>query len=242
MCIFVSLVGIPITLLALKSVGELIAKLVNASVTKFEKKILQKAEPKQIETKSALILFSFMIVLMIAAGHSAKALIEEWTFVEGVYFWFITFSTIGFGDYVIREPTTRIKKFSVNDSVYQENMDASDDNARPQTTQVITLWLLKFIYLINLCIVSSVLNSIMLALEKRRCHPRCRGCFSHKTEDHENSEQYNPPQQSENGILNMTHLSTNKFGFCEGRQEIPPCLRSWEIIADRQPEVTTGQY
>ena len=57
MCIIVSLLGIPITMLTLKSAGELIAEIANTIVTRFEKKILKKGEPKQVKTKSAVILF-----------------------------------------------------------------------------------------------------------------------------------------------------------------------------------------
>lgn len=242
MCIFVSLLGIPITLLALQSLGELIAKLVNASVRKFEKKFLRRAEPKQVQTKSAVFLFSLMIWLMIATGYTAKTKDANWTFVEGVYFCFITFSTIGFGDYIIKEPTTSIKKLCVNDSVCQENKEASDDSAYLSTLRVFTYIMFMCYYIIALCIVSSVLNSIMLALEEHRCRPLCRGCFFSKTEDHVTSVPHNPPQQSETGTLNMTHLSTNNFGLREGQQEIPRCLNSMESIEDHEPEAASVQH
>ena len=206
-------------MLALKSVGELIAKLVNATVTKFEKKILKRAEPKQIQTKSAVLLFSLMIGLMIAAGVFSMTSTTDWTFVEGMYFWFITFSTIGFGDYTFREPstTTRNKKLYVNDSAYQENRETSDSTTGQSTTarHFIFMMFICF-YLICLCLVSSVVNSVMLSLEETKCR---RGCFSRKTEDDVNSGQYDLPQQRrESNIFSMANLTqvTSNFGFREG--------------------------
>ncbi len=173
LCIFVSLLGIPIALLAFKSVGELIAKSINTIVAKFEKKILNRSEPKQMKTKSAVILFSIMVLLIVANGLLLMYF-TGWSIVEGVYFWFITFTTIGFGDYVSREPQ-RIKQLSLNSSVSQENMNGSLD--AEETTFVIFAGLFFTFYnIFTLCIVSSVLNSIMAAIEESKCRPRCPGC------------------------------------------------------------------
>ena len=99
LCIFICLLGIPITLLALKSVGDLMAKLVNALVTKFESKLFKRAHPEKVETKSAVILFFLMVIFIVANGRLVMST-QGWTFVESVYFWFVTLTTIGFGDYV----------------------------------------------------------------------------------------------------------------------------------------------
>ena len=99
LCIFVALPGIPITMLALKSIGEVMAYCVNTFVTKFEKKLLKRADPKQVETKSANILFMLMVVLIVINSLFMTPL-TEWGLLERMYFWFITLTTIGFGDYV----------------------------------------------------------------------------------------------------------------------------------------------
>lgn len=167
LCIFVSLLGIPITLLAFKSIGELIAKWVNTIVTKFEKKILKRLEPKHKKTKGAVILFSTMISLIALNGVLLKNQ-TDWTIVEGVYFWFITFTTIGFGDYVLGRPQ-RITKLSLNSSKYQESYESLNEE---QTAFVIFLdFFFTFYVIFTLCIVSSVLNAIMAVVEERRCCP-----------------------------------------------------------------------
>lgn len=176
LCIFVCVVGIPITMLMLKSVGEIIAQWVNSIATKFEQKIFKRAEPKQVKTKSAVILFSLMVLLIVVTGLLAVHF-EDWTFVEGVYFSFVTMSTIGFGDYV---------------PVKQK---------RPKTTKTRLTFLSGVVvplYVVaGLCIVSSVLNSIMAAIEERKCRFRCPGCVSRDIRDHVDNEQYTTEERRE---------------------------------------------
>ncbi|KAL9984087.1 hypothetical protein ACROYT_G006346 [Oculina patagonica] len=129
LCIVVSLFGIPITLLALKSIGELIAKGINKIVTNFEKKILKRSKPKYVKPKSVVILSSLMVLLIVVNVLAITRQLTDWTIIEGVFYWFITFTTIGFGDYVLRPPQ-RIRQFSVtmssNKTVNQQNKPASD--------------------------------------------------------------------------------------------------------------------
>lgn len=176
LCIFVCLLGVPITLLTLKSIGELIAKWVHTIVWKFEKEILKRPEPKQMQTKSAVILFSFMVLLIVVSALCIRD--SNWSFVEGIYFWFVTFTTIGFGDYILWKPT-RIKKLSFNRSKTHNNK--SSDALQRQTTFAIFKDLLKaFYYIVALCIVSSVLNAIAALMEERRCHTTCPCCIPRK--------------------------------------------------------------
>ena len=209
LCIFVSLLGIPITLLAFKSIGELIAKWVNTIVTKIEKKILKRLEPKHMKIKGAVILFWTMILLITLTGVLLMYQ-TDWTIVEGVYFWFITFTTIGFGDYVVGRPQQRITKLSLNSSRYQESHESLNEE---HTALAIFLNLFFTFYVIfTLCIVSSVLNAIMAVIEERRCHPRCPGCVPRKTQDHgDNDVPYSDtPKQRE---TKPTYLSMENYGF-----------------------------
>ena len=178
LCIFVSVTGIPITLLTLKSVGELITKLASAVVTKFEKKVLKRAEPKQVQSKSAVILVVLMLVLMIANSFLTKSL-RGWTLIEGVYYWFVTFTTIGFGDYVLHQPQ-KIQQLPVNGS---EKFVKEDVGTKEFIFAVVQKKLITLFSLMCLCFVASVLNSIMAAIEERKCRPRCPGCLPLKTRD-----------------------------------------------------------
>lgn len=208
MCIFVSLIGIPITLLTLKSVSELITKLVNAVVAKFEKKALKRVAPKHVQSKSAAILISLMLVLMIASSFLTK-LLQGWTLVEGAYYWFITLTTIGFGDYVFHQ-LQKIKQLSVNSSgkFVKEDVDEKELIFTVLQKKLITLY-----SLMGLCIVASVLNSIMAAIEERKCLPRCPRCLPLKTQDHPvNNGQHDIPKQHESDI-DITCLNMEKTGM-----------------------------
>lgn len=207
MCIFVSLIGIPITLLTLKSVGELITKLVNKVVTKLEKKVLKRVEPKHVQSKSAAILVALMLLLMIANSFLTK-LLQGWTLIEGVYYWFITCTTIGFGDYVFHQPQ-KIKQLSVNDS----GKFVRDVDEKKLIFAVLQKKLVSLYSLMALCIVASVLNSIMAAIEELKCPPRCPGCFPLQTRDHpDNNRQHDIPKQHESDItcLNMENTGVQR--------------------------------
>lgn len=164
LCIFTCLFGIPIALLTLNSVGAIISKLVNTLVKKFEKKILKKEEPKHVELKGALILFLVMVLLIVVNGLVMTKL-EDWTFVEGVYFWFVTLTTMGFGDYIPKK------------------LDGSDNSKKDGSIVLMGIWMMLFV-VGGLCIVSSVLNSIVTAIDQRNWRFRCPGCISRRTQDH----------------------------------------------------------
>ncbi|CAH3122349.1 unnamed protein product, partial [Pocillopora meandrina] len=164
LCIFVCLIGVPITLLTLKSIGELIAKWVHTIVWKFEKEILKRPEPKQMQTKSAVILFSFMVLLIVVSALCIRD--SNWSFVEGIYFWFVTFTTIGFGDYILWKPT-RIKKLSLN-SFHIDSVSGlcftGYGNITPKTPEGQMLCI--FLCLLGIPITLLLLNSVGAVIAK----------------------------------------------------------------------------
>ena len=169
MCILMCLVGIPISMLSIKSVGEVFALWFMAIIQKFEKKVLKRPEPKSLETKSAVILFSLMILIVIGNGLISVSL-KGWGLLEGVYFWFVTLTTIGFGDYLMREPAQRITHLEMNGSI-----DNGGETESLGFTIVMSFFSLTYLVLC-LCLVSSVLNSVVAALENHNFPPRCQRC------------------------------------------------------------------
>ena len=202
LCIFVAFLGIPITMLALKSVGELIVECVNAIVMKFEKKILKKQEPKGVQTKSAVILFSLMVMLIISF---ALFIVNktDMSLVECIYFWFITFTTIGFGDYVPGKIPQKINQLSVNSSRNHENKRESNEETVPL---YITIFFLLFC-VFGFCVVSSVLNSIMVVFQVEGYRPRCPGCIPRKIGDHVDNKEI-AAEQSGTKITNLNMENT----------------------------------
>lgn len=86
-------------MLALKTTGELLASSVKYLVLKTETIILKRTEPKHVTKKTFFVASTLMVFLFISTSASAVYL-ENWTFIEGLYAWFTTFTTIGFGDFV----------------------------------------------------------------------------------------------------------------------------------------------
>lgn len=142
-------------MLTLKSVGEVIVKIINAVVTKFEGTVLKRIEPKQVQTKSAVILFSFVVILMIVNVQFLPLYYQDWTFVEGIYFWFITCTTVGFGDYVaVDYQPQRVKKLFLNTSINYSSNDISFEAGEPTATKFFEQLLYTLLSIVDLFTVS----------------------------------------------------------------------------------------
>ena len=196
-------------MLALKTVGELVVDGVNIAVKKFEKKILKRPEPKLVQTKTAVILFLLMVTLiMILALLLTRK--TGLTVIETVYFWFVTFTTIGFGDYVARDFPQSIQQLSNNSSKHQgENGVFNYDT----TVRTVLIIFYLFFSILGLCLVASVLNSIMATVEELKCRPRCPGCVPRKIRDHVNNE---ISSSLEHCDTDMTYSSKKSGRFHEG--------------------------
>lgn len=108
MCIFYALFGIPINVLFLQAIGQLLLigqqKLVRKLESCYRK---QQVQPRYLNEKCSLASL-FLLLLVIFLGAGVQVVAEGWTFLEGVYCYFITFTTIGFGDFI---PEKRRKDF-----------------------------------------------------------------------------------------------------------------------------------
>ncbi|XP_043930389.1 potassium channel subfamily K member 16-like [Protopterus annectens] len=106
-CVFFALFGIPMNLIILNNVGKHLSSL----ATKLGKRLLAKGMKKK-KVKILTILISFMagVIVFLLLPPVLFLFSENWSYMEGVYFSFITLSTIGFGDYVVGMNTE--KKYS----------------------------------------------------------------------------------------------------------------------------------
>ena len=98
-CIAFCLFGIPICLLTLKTAGELISKLLTGAIIHFERKVLKTQAVKRVEIKCAVLTFASMVVF-ISMSSAVQIIWEKWSFTDAIYVWFITFTTVGFGDFI----------------------------------------------------------------------------------------------------------------------------------------------
>ena len=181
---------------ALKTVGELIVYGVNKVVKKFETKVLKKSEVRQLQTKTAVILFS-LLVMLIMTTSILIARSAGWTVTESVYYWFITYATIGFGDYVTKDFPQSIQMLSSNGSRSHQGQEKRAFEVA-ETARIFLTTLALFFSILGLCLVSSVLNSIMAAIEELNLRPRClRG----KTEDRPCDNKNSSPEQCDREVI-----------------------------------------
>ena len=100
--IFYAVIGIPIFLVFLNLVGKKLENYLN----RIAKYVTKKLETRQ--TKHRTVIEGFVSVLLIILGVALFIIspslifsaIEDWTFVEAVYYCFVTLTTVGFGDFV----------------------------------------------------------------------------------------------------------------------------------------------
>ena len=64
-----------------------------------ETKLLGRREPQRVRMKSFFLIFALMVLTLCAYGLT-QSYLEGWTFIEGIYAWFVTLSTTGYGDYL----------------------------------------------------------------------------------------------------------------------------------------------
>lgn len=94
-----ALVGIQLTMLALKTMGEIIANCIRWLILGIEKLLFRVKQVHRIRLKTFLGTCALMILFLVLRSL-VEIYIEKWTFVRGIYAWFSIISTIGFGDYI----------------------------------------------------------------------------------------------------------------------------------------------
>lgn len=98
-CIFYALVGIPLTCLTLKTIGETLRDTITSIIENIKKQVdRSNAENVQKGIIFGINVFLWFITLLLLSILAQWR--RGWTFLESFYFCFITFSTIGFGDFV----------------------------------------------------------------------------------------------------------------------------------------------
>ena len=97
-CLVFALLGIPLNLMVLKHIGDKIHEFIHWCHYKIETKIC-KRDVNVLKTKTLLWSAAVMVVLLLLGGVLYSQT-EQWSFLDSVYYCFVTFSTIGFGDLV----------------------------------------------------------------------------------------------------------------------------------------------
>ena len=95
-----ALLGIPLTVLTLKSIGGAYNNMVKCLIRRIENCSRgMQTEIRNLELK--VLLLNFLLVAIIILSSAASSSQEDsWNIQQGIYAWFITLATVGFGDFV----------------------------------------------------------------------------------------------------------------------------------------------
>lgn len=166
-CIFCALLGIPLNLVVLKTVGERITRYIYNTIKHIEKTYLRRKHSSHVGIKSAAVSF-MMMALVILVGGASDMIFDGWTFFDGVYFNFIAYSTIGFGDLFPRvEKSAKLDKLGLGES----------------GKRLFATFIMLTFMIVGLSMTSSVICSILNAIEEMSRVPatwRSRSSISSK--------------------------------------------------------------
>nr|KAG5698901.1 hypothetical protein BaRGS_006795 [Batillaria attramentaria] len=107
-CMFYAISGIPLCLVMFQSVGERL----NIFITYLLQHLKKCCRMKNTEVSQTNLLFITLnfSTLVLAAGAWAFSHYEGWQYIDSLYYCFITFATIGFGDFVALQKDNMLDK------------------------------------------------------------------------------------------------------------------------------------
>ena len=156
-------IDIPMTMLAMKSLGELLAIGVRSLVIKTETIHLKRTEPRHVKLKTICVSGCIIVFQHVMLASLSTSFTENWSFLESFYAWFITLSTIGFGDYV------PLQKFS------------RETDVEKMSKLLLILYMVFFPlpYVMSLSFFSCILSLLVDSRDQiRQIRDRCMSCCS----------------------------------------------------------------
>uniref|UniRef100_A0A8C9Z9C4 Potassium two pore domain channel subfamily K member 4 n=1 Tax=Sander lucioperca TaxID=283035 RepID=A0A8C9Z9C4_SANLU len=99
-CVCYALVGIPMFGILLAGVGDHMGTVLRRAVAKIETLFLRKVRPTTVRVISAVLSILIGCLIFLAVPTVVFQKVEQWSFLESLYFVVITLTTVGFGDYV----------------------------------------------------------------------------------------------------------------------------------------------
>ena len=123
----------------------------------FERKVLKNQDVGHVEIKCAVMTFVLMVIY-ISLSSTVQVVWEDWAFTDAFYAWFITFTTVGFGDYIPFESVV-----------------PRDDRINTAFFHIIG----TFPALCGLCLVASVINVLFRVFDRQGMKTDSIPCCEH---------------------------------------------------------------
>ncbi|XP_048587971.1 potassium channel subfamily K member 4 isoform X2 [Nematostella vectensis] len=151
--IFFAMVGIPLNLVTLQSVGEHINLVMHILIRQVERNMLKRSSVRHEHVKIFLLSIALIVLILPLGGLMYYRSEHEngWTYLDSVYYCFVAISTIGFGDLVPNE------------------------GREPDSTYERVMWFIRLLYLgLGLSLVSSVFTSVSSATKQLKVAFSCK--------------------------------------------------------------------
>lgn len=110
-------IGIPLTVIMLAAIGDRLKHLIRSLIITFERRILKRKQTSNIKKKTLLAVFVTTVVAHVAFSAAAP-MHDDWDFTIALYVWFVTMTTIGFGDFVPHQTFQTARVDSVFVTIY----------------------------------------------------------------------------------------------------------------------------
>ena len=168
-------------------------------IAKIEKQCF-KRDPTSVEAKCTAVTCALMLVMLLC-GAGIQMYSDNWSFLVGFYFWFITFTTIGYGDYI------------------------PDKTGSGWGVVFHLVWTT-----LGLCVVSSALNALATFISRRQSCALC-SCFHENREleetdrngerenEHEKKENENARNENEKKGREATRVDCNGTGTSKEKDQ-----------------------
>uniref|UniRef100_A0A1I8IPD0 Ion_trans_2 domain-containing protein n=2 Tax=Macrostomum lignano TaxID=282301 RepID=A0A1I8IPD0_9PLAT len=102
-----SLIGIPLCIVMFQSIGERLNALITFLLRSL--KHLFRCKNGEVSQMNLIVVSMNICTLVLAAGAALFSHYEKWSYLDSVYYCFITLTTVGFGDMVAMQKSDPIK-------------------------------------------------------------------------------------------------------------------------------------
>lgn len=97
--IFYATIGIPLNAMMLTTFGDKLKYIISSGIMYVERKMMKRSKHLNIH-RTSLITVCVLTAVFLCSISAVSVVADDWDFSLALYVWFVTFTTIGFGDYI----------------------------------------------------------------------------------------------------------------------------------------------